>query len=149
MDIIFNKLWINHPAIKGDINPCASEDVVHFENQSAIRMSVCLMELGISLDNFTGAKCAAEHGHNQSHILHPVELAIWLEREKALFGSPTKKKAARSSMYKGKKGIVLLKNYWSDGYLCNHIDLWNGNVMTYGSPSYFTSSKEVWFWQMK
>lgn len=149
MDIKFSKLWVNHPAVKGDFNPCTSEDVVNYKNQSAIRMGICLMEAGISLGNFIGEKCLPEHNHDQSHILHPEELANWLESEKALFGVPTKNKRVRSSQYKRKKGIVLLKNYWSNGCLCNHIDLWNGNIMTYGAAVYFTSSKEIWFWEMK
>jgi len=149
MAILFSRLWANHPATKGIINPCITKNVINFKNQCAIRMSVCLLDSGISLKSFKGAKCYPGHGHNQSHILRAEELATWLENQKLLFGIPTKRKKVKSSIYKDKKGIILLKNFWGAGNQGDHIDLWNGKMMTRGAPSYFSSSQEVWFWEIK
>jgi hypothetical protein len=74
-------------------------------------------------------------------------LALWLEKNIHLFGSATKSKNAKSTNYK-KKGIALFKNFWGAGNQGDHIDLWNGATMTRGAPSYFSTSKEVWFWEL-
>ncbi len=149
MTVFFNTLWVNHPAIKGIINPCSTNGKINFSNQCAIRMSVCLDKSGVSLTSFNGAKCYPGHGHSQSHVLRAEELASWIEKQNSLFGTPTKKKKVKSTDYKNKKGIVLFKNFWGAGNQGDHIDLWNGAVMTRGAPSYFSLSKEVWFWELK
>ena len=77
------------------------------------------------------------------------EFAAWLEDQNQLFGTPTKKKRVKSGDYKKMKGIVLLKNFWGTGNQGDHIDLWNGAMLARGAPSYFVSSKEVWFWELK
>jgi len=148
MSVKFHTLWASHPMNKGNINPCTTDGKVNFENQCAIRMSVCLKNSGISLKSFSGAKCYPGHKHHQEHILRAEELAAWLEKKKAIFGKPTKKKKVKSSEYKGRKGIILLKNFWGTGNQGDHIDLWNGKMMTRGAPSYFSSSQEVWFWEL-
>jgi hypothetical protein len=147
MAILFSNLWVNHPAIKGEISPCTTNGVTNFSNQCAIRMGVCFENAGISLATFNGAKCYPGHGHDQAHILRAEELASWIESQKILFGAPTKNKNVKSSDFK-KKGIVLFKNFWGAGNQGDHIDLWNGAVMTRGAPSYFYSSQEVWFWEL-
>jgi hypothetical protein len=49
MAILFSNLWVNHPAIKGEISPCTTNGVTNFSNQCAIRMGVCFENAGISL----------------------------------------------------------------------------------------------------
>ena len=84
MAVLFSTLWVNHPAIKGIINPCTTKGKINFENQCAIRMGVCLDNSGINIKSFNGAKCYPGHEHKQSHILRAEELATWLEKQKHL-----------------------------------------------------------------
>ncbi len=81
-----------------------------------------------------------------AHVLRAEELAQWIEKQK-LFGVPSKLTKVKSSDYK-KKGVVLFRNFWGAGNQGDHIDLWNGSVMTRGAASYFAASKEVWFWEL-
>ncbi len=147
MTVLFNTLWTNHPAIKGIINPCSTNGVSNFSNQCAIRMSVCLKDSGVDLSSFRGAKCYPGHDHNQSHILRAEELAEWIEQHSSTFGTPTKKSNVKSTDYT-KKGIALFKNFWGQGNQGDHIDLWNGSIMTRGAANYFSVAEEVWFWEL-
>lgn len=148
MPFAFSKLWASHPALKGIINPCTTDGNINFSNQCAIRMGVCLKDAGVDISSFSGARCYPGHGHGRAHILRAEELAAWLETQKKHFGVPRKQKNVKSADFKNKKGIVLLKNFWGPGNQGDHIDLWNGVMMTRGAPAYFARSKEVWFWEL-
>jgi Type VI secretion system (T6SS), amidase effector protein 4 len=148
MAVKFGVLWANHPAMQGVTNPCTTNGKVNFENQCAIRLGVCLSLSGVNLGNFRGAKCYPGHGHKRAHILRAEELAGWLEGQDTTFGTPTKKKKVSGGDYKNKKGVIYLKDFWGPGNQGDHIDLWNGSMMTLGSPSYITASREVWFWEI-
>jgi hypothetical protein len=150
----FASLWQNHPA-NGDppeLEPCKdSEGVSHFENQCAIRMSVCLVRSGVRLDSFRGAFCW--FGHHREHALRAEEVAAWLDSPLADFvpSADIAKSSAgpiSSSLYAGRRGIVLFRNFWGTGQQGDHIDLWDGEKMSHGNGDYFERSQEVWFWDL-
>jgi hypothetical protein len=152
--IDFATLWQNHPA-NGDppeLEPCKdSQGVSHFENQCAIRMSVCLIRSGANLRNFHGAVCW--FGHHRDHVLRAEELAKWLHSPAADFVPSAEivksaDTAITFSQYASRQGIVLFRNFWGTGNQGDHIDVWNGQAMSHGSSDYFERSEEVWFWDL-
>jgi hypothetical protein len=48
--------------------------------------------------------------------------------------------------YLGRSGIVAFINFWGPGNQGDHIDLWNGQKLAWGSDGYFELSEEIWFW---
>jgi hypothetical protein len=147
--VSFRTLWEHHPANLGVISPCTTNRIINFENQCAIRMGECFAQSGIPLGSFKGAKCFPGHGHNQSHILRAEELAKWMRSKAIVFGKVEVKKGATSTMYAGKTGVIFLMNFWGQNNQGDHIDLWNGRMMTRGAPEYFSAAQEVWFWEVK
>lgn len=133
--VTFNKLWTNHPGRSS--RPC------NFENQCAIRMGVALQKSNVNLNTFSGAKCW--HGHTPKHILRAQELANWMDKNTAFFGIKKVYKGVTSADFKGKKGIVFIKDGWG---ATDHIDVWDGSIMKGGSSDYFSKGKEVWFWNL-
>lgn len=144
---LFSRLWNNHPATKGIINPCSTDNgVPNFDNQCAIRMSVALADSGINLDSFTGEFCW--HKHGKRHVLRAQELADWIASKSLLFGNIDKKVSVTDKYFKGKLGVVFFRNFWGTGNQGDHIDLWYGDHMARGASDYFIKSEEVWFWQL-
>lgn len=111
-------------------------------------MGVCFNDAGVPTGSFTGAKCYPGHKHNPKHILRAEELANWMVSQSVYFGAVEKKSNVDSLDYIGKKGIILIKNFWGAGNQGDHIDLWNGMKMTQGTPEYFGKAQEVWFWEV-
>lgn len=79
----------------------------------------------------------------------------WLNSEKVTFvgyadiAKRDKQGKQRSaSAYKGKRGIVVCRNFWGSGNQGDHIDLWDGMTMAHGAEDYFSKSQEIWFWEM-
>ncbi len=141
---LFAKLWKNHPAIKGIINPCSNNGKPNFDNQCAIRMSVAIVDSGINLDTFGGEFCWYQHGRR--HILRAQQLADWLANQVIIFGNATKHRGVTSKNFADKLGIVFFRNFWGTGNQGDHIDIWNGKNIAGGSLDYFSRSEEVWFW---
>ncbi|HEX8365437.1 MAG TPA: type VI secretion system amidase effector protein Tae4 [Allosphingosinicella sp.] len=136
----FTTLWDNHPG-PGSM-PCD----VQFKDQCAIRMGASLLKSGVAMSTFTGVRCWSNLKHSPKHILRAEELANWLAKQKALVGTPSKRKKANSSHYQGKKGIVFIKDGWKGGG--DHIDLWSGHAMRTGRTEWFELGWEVWFWPL-
>lgn len=79
---------------------------------------------------------------------------MWLNTRAAYFVGTaevyrrTRRATVAPQQFAGRRGIVLCKNFWGPGQQGDHIDLWDGMQMADGSPSYISSSHEVWFWQL-
>jgi hypothetical protein len=147
--VSFTLLWRSHPANQHpqEVEPCRDKNNISaYQNQCAIRMGIALQLAGISVDTFTGAFCW--HGHGRSHILRAQELADWLRRNPYIAGQLSVVKNANSTCYTGKKGIVFIRNFFGQGNQGDHIDVWNGTRMSWGSPQYFGRAQEVWFWEL-
>ncbi len=154
-ETLFDRLWSNHPAMQNPvvIEPCTTKGVSNYDNQCAIRFGVCLANSGISLASFRGACCW--HRHGRTHFLRAEELMQWLNTKDANFvgyADISKRdkngKQKSSTDYKGRRGIVVCRNFWGPGNQGDHIDLWNGMRMAHGADQYFASSQEIWFWEM-
>lgn len=164
----FASLWSNHPAVQGDTNPCRSAaGEPYFENQCAIRMAVALERCGVSLASFRGARCWHRHVPATRHVLRAQELADWLRGQRTLFGVPEIRShreavapadpappadplaaEAVPAPYRGRSGILFLRNFWGTGNQGDHIDVWDGALMGHGSPGYFARAEQVWFWPL-
>jgi hypothetical protein len=140
----FHTLWSNHPYPN---KPC---DEKTFTNQCAIRMGVALEKSGVDTGSFDimypNRRCYPGFKHTPRHILAAQELANWIKTKKLVFGNAEIHKRVTSNDFKGRKGIVFIRNGWGP---TDHIDLWNGVAMKGGFPNYFSRGKEVWFWELK
>ena len=92
--------------------------------------------------------------HDEHHYIRAEEFANWLRLHQVeQFGSAEVKKNVTSADYSGRTGIVFFKDFWDRpgerSPSGDHIDLWNGSKMAYGSSEYFKSSAQVWFWDVK
>lgn len=140
----FDKLWNAYPH---EYSPCKlSNGDPSFPNQCAIRFGVALADGGIDVSGFNGARCW--HGHDGKHLLRGEELAAWMKRNRAVFGSVVIKANADQSTFLGKRGLIFCRNFWGPGNQGDHIDLWNRNHMSTGSPEYIARSAETWFWEI-
>lgn len=140
----FHMLWANHPYPK---KPC---DEKTFPNQCAIRMGVALEKSGVNTSSFDAMypnrRCYPGFKHKPRHILAAQELANWMKTKKPIFGDVEIHKKVTSKNFKGRKGIVFIRNGWG---ATDHVDLWNGMAMKGGFPGYFALGKEVWFRELK
>lgn len=154
----FKKLWENHPTVKSrrDDAPCKVNGKRAFDNQCAIRLGQALSESGVDLSTFKGARCW--HSHKPAHILRAEELAKWLSSSFSPFRHVVKFQGKDGfSKIQGKKGIIFFKDYYGPGNTGDHIDLWNGRMLTrYSSWFQFAFSDgrhyadaEVWFWSVE
>ncbi len=152
---LFDRLWAAHPALQNPIllDPCSTAGKKNYDNQCAIRFGICLANAGISLASFRGACCW--HGHGRTHFLRAEELMHWLNSKDAQFIGTAeiylrdrngKQKSAGN--FKGRRGIVVCRNFWGQGNQGDHIDLWNGIKMAAGGDEYFARAQEIWFWGM-
>lgn len=138
--ITMQRIWDKHPYPDW---PC---DKKIFENQCAIRMGVALNGAGLSTATFPGVKCYPNLKHSPKHILRAQELANWLATQTVGVGTVKKYlKKVTSADFKGKKGIVFIKDGWG---ATDHIDVWDGFRLKGGTPDYFARGKEVWFWEL-
>ena len=81
-------------------------------------------------------------GHTPGHILAAQELANWIDKNPALFGT---KQIIKPDHYPNQSGIIFIQNGWGT---TDHIDVWDGTELKGGSPDYTTKGKEVWFWKI-
>ena len=175
--ITFKELWANYPPKKENgksATPCQSElGVANFENQCAVRMGVCLNNLGINFTSNDGLmdckKAFNIKGHKPlEHIIRAEELANWLDKH-AIAGIKKAVKYKPDTFYKaihGKTGIIFFLNYYGrQGQIDgggDHIDLWNKNKTTqdsfedYGQTLWglamqfkYGRADEIWFWAVE
>ncbi len=159
MNIQFQSLWTSHPLnlTPPEPFPCKNKDgMPAFDNQCAIKMSVALIGATANLDACHKVKCW--YGHT-NHVIRAQELADWLA-EAAQLGSPTRYTKGRATQpvfqqtvlsgVQGKNGIVFCQNFWGAGNQGDHIDVWNGTVMSGANANsdYFGRSGQVWFWEL-
>lgn len=140
--------WHNHPGRK---NVC---DETLFANQCAIRMSTALELSGVILpvDRRIMRRCTTEyrafsdhnHGLVKGHVLAAQELANWIKSQPSLFGSREIIHSKEEII--GRSGILFFRDGWGT---TDHIDVWDGESIVGGFPSYFESEfKELWFWDL-
>ena len=168
MVINFQKLWNNHPLNwdPPETHPCkvpgTNED--SYENECAIKMSVALTGAGIDMSACHKTRCDYRKtaGH-ENHIIRAQELADWLASPTVLgtpnkYLQPKKKtlaeyKAAAYMSVQNRKGIVFFQNFFGQGNQGDHIDAWNGLIMSgdYNSYhiNYFQRAPHIWFWELK
>lgn len=141
-------MWNNHP---GRTNIC--DDTV-FTNQCAIRMGAALELSGIKLstDRRVLRRCTTEYnaykdhaqGKVRGHVLAAQELANWIKSQPGTFGSRHIVHSKEELL--GRTGIIFFRDGWG---ATDHIDVWDGESLVGGFPSYFNSDfKELWFWDI-
>ena len=140
--------WSNHPGRK---NVC---DETLFTNQCAIRMSTALELSGIKLpeDRRILRRCTSEYraykhhkeGQVKGHVLAAQELANWIKSQPSTFGQRSVVHSQDEIL--GRSGIIFFRDGWGT---TDHIDVWDGEALVGGFPSYFDSSfKDLWFWDV-
>jgi hypothetical protein len=141
-------MWKNHP---GRTNVC--DDTV-FTNQCAIRMGTAMELSGIKLstDRRVLRRCTTEYnaykdhaqGKVRGHVLAAQELANWIKSQPNTFGSRHIVHSKEELL--GRTGIIFFRDGWG---ATDHIDVWDGESLVGGFPSYFNSDfKELWFWDI-
>jgi len=140
--------WHNHPGRK---NVC---DETLFVNQCAIRMGTALELSGIKMsqDRRILRRCTTEYrafkhhkdGLVKGHVLAAQELANWIKSQPSTFGSRSVVNSQEEIL--GRSGIIFFRDGWG---ATDHIDVWDGQSLVGGFPSYFDSDfKELWFWDV-
>ena len=140
--------WSNHPGRK---NIC---DETLFTNQCAIRMGTALELSGMKLpeDRRILRRCTSEYrafkhhkdGLVKGHILAAQELANWIKSQPSTFGERSVVHSQDEIM--GRSGIIFFRDGWGT---TDHIDVWDGEALVGGFPSYFDASfKDLWFWDI-
>ncbi len=140
--------WHNHPGRK---NVC---DETLFVNQCAIRMSTALELSGIKLsqDRRVMRRCTTEYrafkhhkdGLVKGHVLAAQELANWIKSQRSTFGPRSIVNSQEEII--GRSGVIFFRDGWGT---TDHIDVWDGQALVGGFPSYFDSDfKELWFWDV-
>lgn len=151
----FDDLWQNHPVNQSppEISPCNTGGSPNFNNQCCIRLGVALTQSGIKISYYPGVFCW--HGHGKKHPLRVEEMKLWLNSDRARFVGKAKISRSRPGVpqktyadYQGMRGIVAFINFWGAGNQGDHIDVWNGQNLAYGSLDYFELSEEIWYCKM-
>jgi hypothetical protein len=129
----FTKLWTKYP---GELHPCDQP----WPNQCAIRMSIALVDGGLSLAGFADPKC--KHGHARG--AEPLANHLWGKvRHPVVYRTAETFLAATSN----KTGISFFKDIagFRNG-IGDHIDLWNKGTTKTGH--YEDVCKQIWFWEV-
>ena len=130
----FVLLWARYP---DELHPC-DQGQANAWNQCAIRISLCLIDAGFQLTNYTEPRC--KHGHARG----AESLASYLWQQ---VGPPKIAKTSDQGIKNvtGKTGLVFFKDIKGfRGGIGDHIDLWNAGLTKTGD--YFDSCKQTWFW---
>ena len=154
MPVSFQTLWRNHPRNRTPAvdSPCVdAKGSPAYQNQCAIRISVCLHASGVGLGSFRGAMCW--HNHGRRHILRAEQMGAWLRTSRIFGETHVRQQAPRASLssaaYSSLRGIILFRNFWGRGNQGDHIDLWFHNRMPGVTDlSFFPRSEEIWFWSV-
>jgi hypothetical protein len=128
----FVLMWSTYPT---EIHPCDQG----WENQCAIRMSLCLIKAGFQLTHYTEPKC--KHGHARG----AESLANYLWNQ---VGIPKIYKTADQGRKNvaGKTGLLFFKDLTGfRGGVGDHFDLWNNGLTKTGE--YFDACMQTWFWE--
>ena len=148
--LTIKQLWENHPAVQDVVYPCSDFDsdsdydaTPNFENQCAIRMSVCLERCGIDFNRYRGVQCW--YGCNETHALRVEELVPFLKKVEVL-GEYKEIVAPHSSMFEDFSGIIVCYNFWNNGN-GDHIDVVKDGEMTYGDLEFIARSERVGYWE--
>jgi hypothetical protein len=129
----FVLLWSSYPT---EQSPCDQS----WDNQCAIRMSVCLTGAGFQLTNYTEPQC--KHGHARG----AESLANYLWKQVGRPKIATTAAQGRKNV-EGKTGLLFFKDISGfRGGIGDHFDLWNSGLTKTGE--YFESSKQTWFWEV-
>ena len=128
----FSSLDSSYPA---EIHPCDQG----WDNQCAIRMSICLIGAGFHLSGYKqGPLC--KHGHARG--AQSLGDYIWSQVRR-----PTIVPGGANARVKvnNKSGVVFFKDIagFRNG-IGDHIDLWDGKASKTGD--YFEDCTEIWFW---
>lgn len=162
----FQKAWSEYPADPkspyGDgveHHPCRKPDGTippGYENQCAMRVGLALHHAGMDFSKYRGNKCSFK-GHG-GHIRGAQELANWLGGQlggsikytEHVHGTKPNPGSKAFEELRGQTGIVFFRDFWGQNSTGDHIDLWDGSKGKTVPPgdSYFTRSKEVWFWRL-
>jgi hypothetical protein len=135
----FIDLWIGYPKTSTPYrDPKTGKVPKIYDNQCAIRVSVSLHAVGVTMKSFKGASLTVDE---KKVAIRAQELADWLKLQ-PFCGLPQRAEVITGADWqakiKGRTGIIFFKDYWSrDGEVRNatgdHIDLWNGSKMTASS----------------
>lgn len=178
--IAFRELWYRHPANNALSQPCvASRTLVNMEgktiqpgypvfgNQCAIRMGVCLKNVGFTLNDIRVQTCGV-HPPEEMHFIRAQELADALARTPLAGIGKIERIVGRdvNDFYAklfGRTGLIYIKDYWrrhgETSATGDHIDVWNGYrpstkwLMEWfswlGYHSNYVEAKEIWFWEVR
>jgi len=121
--------------------PCSQ----NWGNQCAIRMSISLIEAGVSFTNYTEPKC--KHGHGRG----AESLANWLWKYHLNRPHIFPSTGIAKDRLTDRQGIIFYKNCFTrEGQtraLGDHIDVWyQGFTMTWDDPD--ENAQQVWFWDL-
>jgi hypothetical protein len=129
----FAVLYDHYPEVD---HPCDGG----WENQCAIRMSICLLGSGFHFVNYRDPIC--QHGHARG----AESLANYLWRQVGRPRISTTSGAGRAWALE-RRGIVLFRNISGfRGGRGDHIDLWDRTEAMTGE--YFDRAAETWFWNV-
>jgi hypothetical protein len=108
-------------------------------------MSIALIGVGMSLDNYEEPKC--KHGHARG----AESLANWLRKRHLGHPKIYKDGAKAKEEIQGKTGLIFFKDCFTRQNETvargDHIDLWDTDgTMTYDDPN--NKAREVWFWEL-
>jgi hypothetical protein len=144
--VTFRELWDNYPSGNPYDNPA-------YENQCAIRMSVTLHRVGISMKSFSSKLVRPSSGQStigriildgKATATRADEMGQWLKQQ-PFAGLPKAEDVTGidwQSKVKGRTGIIQFSRYWTrdgenaDSASGGHIDLWNGRSLTGGFSSF-------------
>lgn len=139
----FSLLWRNYPT---DL-PCLlpnGDPPSGFENQCAIKMSLCLELSGVTLKGL-GNDCPVAKHPGRALVAAASKLATWLTENR--FPGCGRREKYAGQTWRGKcekrSGIIFFKHYWCrsgeapGACTGNHIDLWNGRSLSPGWASFF------------
>ena len=136
---LFSNLWTNYPKENHPCDQKKADGTEAWSNQCAIRMSLCLIDSGFQLTNYSEPKC--KHGHARG----AESLANYLWKQA---GPPKIAKTADAGWknVKNKTGLVFFKDIAGfRGGIGDHFDLWDGTTTKTGQ--YFDTCKQSWFWE--
>lgn len=148
----FKLLWDAHPSNHGELQPCRNlkNGNANFNSQCAIRMGVCLQRAGFDMSDYRGVRCW-HHPEYENHTLRVEELAKYLKKKlpkRSLIERSADDSIIEASDFEGMTGIVAFIDFWGENGQGDHIDLFDGNELTFGGNDYFERSDKVYFWEI-
>lgn len=150
-EINFDKLWSLYPKIT--IKHINKNGIDEFNDHCAINVSDALINSGVSLINFNGAKCYAKCPlGNNLHAIRAEELAKWISKNSKKINTSKYFELDGDNFLvsvKDKRGIIFFKDYWQrkgeDNQIRtgDHISLWDRGEMA-GQSALITYLRLTW-----